>query len=361
MYVGDVTDGSGLHHLLWEVVDDVVDAHSGGYASELRVELGPDGWVSVHDDGPGVPTDPLPARGAGALVAIAAPEPSHPDDPTTALEAVFMRLCSGSRWSGGHVTSGLHGVGLAVVNALSERLEIETTYDGVRWTQAFERGERACTLRRVGPSTRAGTTIRFRPDAAIFERVVIDHDRVRRRLYDLSWLYPHLRVWFQEQRIVVRGGVAGWARRIAAERGDVIESSSLTYALGGIQLEIGFAWNRDGAPVVRSYVNLHPSTRGSHIDGLWLGFQRWARAVKSPAREIAHVREAVGCGLVAVMHVRMVEPRFTSQTRDVLCSPPAAKAVRDAVAAARHPDAWHTWRLRSFVEARLRVPTDASD
>ena len=165
MYIGN-TDGSGLRNMVWELVDNVIALHMAGHATELRVELGPDTWITVRDDGSGIPTDLIPER---------APHGGHPnqthataDAPTSVLEAVFLRLHTCAPY-GTHVpyvrgSGGLAGVGLSAVNALSKRLEVETTYRGVRWSQAFERGERATPLRRHGPSSLEGTTIRFQPN-----------------------------------------------------------------------------------------------------------------------------------------------------------------------------------------------------
>jgi DNA gyrase subunit B len=349
MYIGDTTT-TGLRNLLWQVVQDVIDAHLAGYASELRVELHPDGWVAVRDDGPGISTAPLP----NAEILTRDDPPGQ--QPTTLLELLFMQLWTGSRWQGAGATTGLFGVGPVVVNALSERLEVDTTHDGVAWTQTFERGERVCAARRLGLTRREGTSIRFRPDPAIFEVVTLDHELVRARLHELAWLHPHLRIWFQEQRIGTRGGVAAWTRSLAHERGEVVASTVLAYAHGGVAVELGLAWNPDGAPLVRAYVNDQPSTRGCHVDGLWLGFAQYARALGSPARRVAHVREAAGAGLVAVMNVRVANPQFTSQTRDELRSGGAMHAVRAAVDSLRRPDAWPAWDVRRMLDDRLHVP-----
>jgi DNA gyrase subunit B len=250
---------------------------------------------------------------------------------------------------------GLHGVGLAVVNALSERLVVETTYASARWMQTFERGERATVLRRLGVSTRPGTTIRFRPDPDIFGAIELDHTRVRERLCVLARLHPHLRVWFQEQRLLFRGGVREWARELARERGEVVESALLFHSVRGFQVELALAWNREGPPLVRSFVNLHEQVGGSHIDGLWRGFVDYARAREAPARRDAHVREAVGVGLVAIANVHMAEPHYRSQTRDFMTNPDAALAMRKAMLDGLSPDGWQAWAVRRFLDERLHV------
>jgi DNA gyrase subunit B len=344
MYIGDTHDGSGLLHLVWEVVGNVIDQHLLGRATELRIELREDGWVSIADDGPGLPVDDVPIDG----------------DSTSALEAIFTRLHYGAtldnHYPHVHVTASLRGVGVAVVNALSERLEVETTRDGIRWTQSFERGDRASRLRRVGPSRLEGTTIRFRPDATIFGSVGFDRAAIRERVQELAWLLPKLRIYLQEVRVRARGGIMGWARELAGERGEVVASYALTQFTGDIRVDLAFAWNRDGAPIVHSFVNLNRTVEdGSHVDGVWRGFQEYARTMKSPARSVRHVREAVGCGLVMVVDVAMLDPRFGAPTRDQLRNPEAANAVRAALRACLDAGVWHTHRIRAFVDQRLCV------
>lgn len=340
MYIGDTRTPDGLHRMVREVIDCVLEEHVAGYASELRVELGPDSWITIHDDGVGIPTDEMT---------------NQTDDVTNALEAIFTRLHGGARRSYAHVpmySGGVHGVGVAMVNALCEELVVETTYQGVRWSQSFARGERAKRLGRFGSTRLVGTTIRFRPDPTIFASTMVDQQRLRRRLHEIAFLYPHLRVWFQEQRMGARGGIVEWARWMASERGDVVANASATYAVANTQVKLACAWNVHGRPVLRAFVNNHPVRCGSHDHGLWAGFCAYAREVNSPARGNAHVREAIGCGLVAVLHVMTPDPRFTSQTRDVLQSDEVRDAVRDAVLASLRRSAWGQQR---FLDERLLV------
>ena len=343
MYIGDTTNGAGLHHLLWELVSNVIDQHLIGNATELGVELSADGWITVRDDGGGIPIDDMPSRSE--------------EPPISVLEAIFTRLHCGPTFDGHsphvHLAPTMQGVGVAVVNALSEQLVVETAYRAILWTLTFERGERTSGLRRVGPATRDGTTVRFRADSTIFTSIDLDHEHVRTRLQELAWLNPHLRVYFQERRLVARRGIAGWARAIASARSDVLESYAFSQNIQDVRVDVGLAWNRDGETIVRSFVNMQPTSEGSHIDGLWLGLADYARAVKSPARRLPHVREAIGCGLVAVISVGMYAPQFGAPTRDQLVSPEAAAAVRKALRTVLAPDDWRTWRLRKFVDARL--------
>lgn len=309
MYIGDTDGPEGRHHLLWELIENVIDQHVAGQATELHVTLGPGTWVTVKDDGPGIPIEPRP-------------------DGRPIIESVFTQLHAGGRHTAhGQLRRGWYGVGLAAVSALSARVEVETTRNGIRWAQAFERGERVAPLRRVGPTSLEGTTIRFCPDPMIFRDVTLDPALVGTRLEELAWLNPHLRVVFQERRIRGRGGLLGWATTLANERGAVVCSHGIERMCGDINVEIGLAWNATGKPIIRSFVNVRPTTGGTHVAGLFEGFFEYARRRNSPARMPAHVREAILPGLVATLHVCLPCPNF-GPSRSRLRSTEAVAAVK---------------------------------
>lgn len=350
MYIGS-TDGEGLFHMLFELVGNSIDQHLGGHATELRVAISSDGWILVSDDGPGIPTIAMPERADRRRVSF--------------LEHVFTRLHCGATFDGHfphiHLTPGLHGVGVAVVSALSERVEVETTYEGVRWQQVFERGERATPLQRLGPTAVEGTAIRFRPDPMVFGAAQLERTAVEARLRELAWLNPRLRMFWQERRLGARGGIATWASRLAAERGDVVCRYATTNRVRDVHVEVAFAWNACGEPIVRSYVNMQPTCRdGTHVDGIWSGFAEHARTRKTIARRVRHVREAIGCGLVAIVHVGLYHARFGSPSQDQLKNPEAAGAVCAAVRASLADGAWHGWHVRRFLDERLRVEPETA-
>ncbi len=346
MYVGNTDDGSGLLHMVLELVGNSIDQHLAGHVTELWVAMSDDGWISIRDDGSGIPTDLLPLR--------------HDEPPISLLEHVFTRLHMGPTFDGHvphvHVSTGVQGFGVAVVSALSERVIVETTYKGVRWTQTFERGERVTPLLRLGPTAREGTTVRFRPDPLIFKNVELDRRGTEARLQELAWLSPQLRVFWNERRLRARGGIAGLTQQIAAERGDVQFRYALKQTVGDVHVEIAFAWNRDGEEVVRSYVNMQPTLgNGTHVSGIWRGLAEYARSRNALARRARHVREAVGRGLVAVVHVGLYDPRFGSPTRDQLQNPEAADAVRTALRTTLVERQYYAWDVRRFLDERLHV------
>jgi DNA gyrase subunit B len=337
MYVGDTTDGSGLHHLLWELVGNVVDLHLARLATELHVDITQDGWVSVRDDGPGISTD------------------VHPYQNVSTLEVVFTTLMATGPTTVRHLphvhlTPSLMGVGLCVVNALSTRTEVETTRDGKRWSMAFEQGRVASPLRNLGATLVEGTLIRFRPDPQIFESIELDLEHVRRHLQQLAWLSPLLRVFFQERRVHGRGGIRGWAEQIAGRAPDALFSTE--QKVEDVYVDIALAWSGDRPPIIHSFVNMQSSRdHGTHVKGLYRAFAACAKDLGVTAKEF---RKRIEPGLIAIVHVGLYDPKWGNPRKDQLLSPVAgmvvAKVLRDQFVEAK--------RLRSFFQSRLpRVPS----
>lgn len=331
MYVGD-TSGSGVHHLLWEVVGNTVDQHLARNATELHVDVSRDGWVSVRDDGPGLPVHFMPKH------------------QKSAVEVIFTTLMSSgparhSQAPHVHVTPNVRGVGLSVVNALSERTEVETTRDGQRWAIAFERGETVSPLRSLGPTSIEGTLIRFRPDAQIFSSIEIDLEHVRDHLQQLAWLSPLLRVFLQERRMKSRGGVRGWAEQLSGGKPDA--SFSIEAKVDDVYLDLALAWRGEAGPQIHSFVNMQGSrSHGTHVTGLDRAF---AAVAKELDVEPSAFRQRIDRGLIAIVHVGLYHPRWGNPCKDQLKSPEAAKVVeavlRDQLVAKQH--------LRAFFASRL--------
>ena len=333
MYVGD-TAGDGLYQLLWEAAGNVIDLHLQRDATELHVEISQDSWVTVRDNGPGIPT--------------------------TVLECVFTQLHAGATYDGHyphvHIGPGLRGVGLAVVNALSQRLEVETTRDGIRWAMSFERGERVSQLRRLGPTAIEGTWIRFQPDPAIFGSIELEVARVGARLQQLAWLNPFLGIWFQERRLPARGGIRRWAESLAADRGSVVARYSTCQSSDGVFVDLAMAWSHSDDLDVRGFVNANETSGGTHVAGLWRGLAKVARVLGAPARPAETARTVLGRGLVAFVHVGLFGPQFASPTRDHLASPIAGTAVANVLARDLPAALERDWVLRSFLRDRLGLP-----
>jgi DNA gyrase subunit B len=317
MYIGDTRDGSGLRHLVWEVIANVIDEHVARCATELHVEIA-DSWVTVRDDGRGIPVDPVGRDGRSAL------------------ETIFTTIHCGPTRDGHfphlHLTLDLRGVGLAPVNALCARLEVETTRDGVRWAQAYERGRPVSDVRRLGPSARDGTCVRFRPDQAIFGETGLDIEALGRRLQELAWLNPLLRVFFQERRLYGRRGVAGWLAAGIDEHGGTPALYATCQQHDNVLVDLALGWRDGNEARIRSFVNMSETMCGTHVNGLWEGLTTWLAKLGVANASAATVRAALAPGLVAILHVGLYAPEFGGPTRTQLESPAAGAAVRSALA-----------------------------
>jgi DNA gyrase subunit B len=327
MYVGDVTDGSGLHHLIWEIVANVVDLHLMRMATELHVDVTADSWVTIRDDGPGI---------QGDLQAIVT---TPHTDPTRDGHHLHI-----------HLTKTGHGVGMAVVNALSTRFEVETTCDGTRRAQAYERGVPLSEVRDLGPSDVEGTQIRFQPDPETFGSIAIDAAAIAERLQQLAWLNPSLRVFFQGARLRWRGGVRSWAEQVAS--GPPRAAFSTSQVSDGVFVDLAIAWADAGEPTIRSFVNMQETRRGTHVDGLWAGLSAFADA----AGAFEDVRAALAPGLAAIIHVGLYSPRFGGPTREHLVSPVAGIAVRQVIERDLAGALSFDHELRSFLVQRIGLP-----
>jgi hypothetical protein len=329
MYIGS-TGAAGLTHLLFEVVSNSFDEYLRGFASKLRVEVDQRGWVIVEDDGRGIPVDERPGAGI------------------TALEAIFTRLHSGSTLDGHrphvHIQPGPYGVGIAPVNALCARLEVESRRSGSAYRAAFEAGVLVEPLRCVGDTPKRGTLIRFLPDDEIFdEGAAIDLRKVEDRLHQLSWLASGLEVSFQQKLIPHAGGLPGWVKRLAP---DVITETLLevrdTSRRVDVVLTLGWSPNSTGTRVV-SFVNYQPTIDGgSHAEGVVAAVAAAASARNTP-------REKLLEGLVAVVHIGLLDAAFGGPTTTLLHMDEARQAVEEVVTRAINEAPWWWDRLHEAI------------
>ncbi|MCY3785630.1 MAG: DNA gyrase subunit B [bacterium] len=341
MYIGS-TGPTGLHHLVYEVVDNAVDEAMAGHCTEVDVSLRADGSCEVVDNGRGIPTGP------------------HPDTPErSALEVVMTVLHAGGKFggSGYKVSGGLHGVGVSVVNALSRRLEAEVRRDGARWAICFSDGGAVeSPLRRLGdlPSGAAtGTTVRFWPDPAIFDEVDFHAARLTERLQVMAFLNAGLRIRFRD----LRSSAAGWtAYRYTGGIGDFVRhlnaSKEPLFAEVGYfaqtepeqEVEVAFQWstayNTDG---LYSFANgITTAEGGMHTEGFRKGL---TGAVNRYADRKGLLRgtdslqgEDIREGLTAIVSVRLREPQFEGQTKAKLGNVSIRSLVERATN--RHLDDW---------------------
>ena len=183
MYIGGVSS-SGLHHLVWEILDNSIDEAMNGYASNIAVTLHEDGTsITIADDGRGIPID------------------KHPKTKKSALEVIFSTLHAGGKFEAGNykTAGGLHGVGASVVNALSKELVATVRRDGAQWEMRFKQGAMVGALKKVGPARGTGTTVFFRPDTTIFPKVDFDADLIRQRLEVSSYLHKGVKIAFENE------------------------------------------------------------------------------------------------------------------------------------------------------------------
>jgi DNA gyrase subunit B len=315
MYIGSVGP-RGLHHLVNEVVDNAIDEVMSGYCTEIDVTVHDDGSVSVVDNGRGIPVD------------------IHRDTGRPAVEVVMTTLHAGGKFTGSiyKVSGGLHGVGVSVVNALSSWLEVEVRREGKAFRQRYARGEPTSDLEVVGRSERTGTTVRFVPDAEIFETTVFDADVLGHRLRELSFLNGGTLIVFVDERTAKRqeyrqdGGLVEFVRFLNRSRKVLHETPiALQKQIGDVAVEVAFQYNDSYLENLLSYVNnIHTIEGGTHLSGLKAALTRsivnyaqkselWKK-LKGAQISGEDVRE----GLTAVISLKIPDPQFEGQTKTKL-------------------------------------------
>ena len=331
MYIGGV-GSAGLHHLVWEILDNSIDEAMNGYASNITVTLHQDGSsITIADDGRGIPVD------------------KHPKTKKSALEVIFSTLHAGGKFEAGNykTAGGLHGVGASVVNALSKELVATVRRDGAQWEMKFRQGHVVGGLTKQGAARGSGTTVFFRPDSTIFPKVEFDADLIRQRLEISSYLHKGVRIVFEDQarseKVVFQHseGIADYLRKILQEREAVaVHESPFTISKesdeSGLRLDLAMQWTQSTDEHVRSYVNGIPTgSGGTHENGFRAGLGKAVRNFiethnLSP-KGVTLTAEDIREGLVAVLSVFVQEPQFQGQTKDRLNNPEVMSAVDSQV------------------------------
>ncbi|MHA2620135.1 MAG: DNA topoisomerase (ATP-hydrolyzing) subunit B [bacterium JZ-2024 1] len=316
MYIGDTSE-RGLHHLLWEVVDNSVDEAMAGACSEIIVTLHSDHSVTVEDNGRGIPTD------------------THHQTGTSALEVVLTRLHAGGKFENKayRISGGLHGVGVSVVNALSERL-IATVYREGRITrQEFERGTPVSPPKVIGKTDRRGTTITFKPDFEIFDTLVFHYETVSNHLRELAYLNSGLRIVLKSERegdppeqvFQYSEGIVQLVR-VLNESNKPIHEPPIYFAgeSDGVMLEIAMQYIEEAREHILSYANnIRTVEGGTHLEGFKLAITNAIKQYGKTAdllkeKDLAVTGEDVREGLSAVVSVRIPNPQFEGQTKTKL-------------------------------------------
>ena len=326
MYIGD-TDKKGLHHLVWEIVDNSVDEYLNGHADQITVTLHKSGdSVTIVDNGRGIP------------VAM------HPKHKKPGLELILTTLHSGGKFGGdnsGYLHSGgLHGVGSSVVNALSKKLIATVKRDGYEWTQTFKRGLKASDLVKVGPSRMHGTSIYFEPDGDIFRVTHFDAEWIKSHLEDMSYIHRGLAIKFTNEvtketfDLSHPGGIPDFLTRLVTEgqKPTVHETAFHLVRDNGEKMECALQWTESTEESFRSYVNgIRTSAGGTHESGMKAGIVKainnFIKTHEIPMKGVNVTADDIREGIVGILSVFVREPMFQGQTKEKLNNPEMSLAV----------------------------------
>jgi DNA gyrase subunit B/topoisomerase-4 subunit B len=358
MYIGGV-GSPGLHHLVWEILDNSIDEAMNGYASNIRVTLHADGSsITIEDDGRGAPVD------------------KHPRTKKSALETIFTVLHAGGKFERGSykTAGGLHGVGASVVNALSKELVATVKRDGALWEMRFKQGKPVGALKKLGPARGTGTTVYFKPDATIFPKIEFEPDVIRDRLEVASYLHKGVKVVFDDETSKQKTtfehseGIVDYLKKIVRDRGakPVHETPFLLSKDEGIRLDLILQWTEATDEHIRSYVNGIPTgSGGTHENGLRAGIGKAIRNFidthnLSP-KGVTLVAEDIREGLTGVLSVFVQEPQFQGQTKDRLNNPELMSQVDGVVRPALEHWLNHNISVAESIVARIILAARARE
>jgi DNA gyrase subunit B/topoisomerase-4 subunit B len=358
MYIGGV-GSAGLHHLIWEILDNSVDEAMNGHASTIAVTLHANGSsITIEDDGRGIPID------------------VHPTSKKSALEVIFTVLHAGGKFERGSykTAGGLHGVGASVVNALSKDLVASVKRDGALWEMRFKQGKPVAPLKKAGPARGTGTRVFFHPDAAIFPKIEFDAALIKERLDVVSYLHKGLKVVFTDEaakeRLVFEhtDGIVDYLKKIVASR-DAKPVHEALFAISrdeGMRIDLVLQWTEATDEHIRSYVNGIPTgSGGTHENGLRAGLGKAVRNFiethnLSP-KGVSVTAEDIREGLVGVLSLFVEEPQFQGQTKDRLNNPELVAGVDGAVRPALEHWLNHNISTAEAIVARIILAARARE
>lgn len=315
MYIGS-TDVHGLHHLVTEVVDNSIDEALAGYCTHIEVFIQPDGSVAVQDNGRGIPTGIIEKEGKSAV------------------EVVLTKLHAGGKFGGGgyKISGGLHGVGVSVVNALSNSLVVTVKQNGNIYCQHFSRGKPLDTLTVVGKTEETGTRVEFMPDDTIFETVKFEYEIMKARLRELAYLNKGLRITITDQRagqeqsetLHYEGGIVDFVRQMNAAKETVLPNIVyIDEKASDCEIEIAIQYNTTYSDVIYAYANnINTEEGGTHLDGFKASL---AKVINEYGQKLKVLKENeklktddVLEGITAIVSVKLPDPQFEGQTKTKL-------------------------------------------